>query len=91
MIKQMNADESVNWVELLCEEDRLEMLTEIVELSQSCAASSNFDALNTALLEWEKRAYYYDAFKNQDEGMSEVQAMELALEAQQAARKYARG
>lgn len=91
MIKPMSEEKTSDWVDLLPEEDRLQMLKETVELYRSSRAANNFDALDEALREWEKRAYYYAAFKNQDKEMSEAEAMQLALEAQQAAREQARG
>lgn len=63
------------------------MLQEIVALCERCSQDDNFTPLTEALKQWELTAYYHQAFQENSDSLSEAEAMELALEAQQAARK----
>lgn len=79
---------TAEWIDLLPQDEQRKMLEEIAEIAHSCGQTGNYEPLAFALKQWENTAYYQQAFKGQGstEGMSEDEAMSLAIEAQQAAR-----
>lgn len=84
----MEAKRDGDWTLLLPEEERAKMISEIVEMVSQCEKQGDFAPLITCIAEWEVRAGYYGAFSaSGSEAMSEEAAMELALEAQRAARQ----
>ena len=84
----MSKQPAIDWTELLTDQERALVLKEIAQLATACEKSNDFEPLGEALKAYELEAYYSSAFKQQNpkRNLSEAEAMQLALEAQRAAR-----